>query len=223
MFKRLLYMVRTFTMRSERYRNLLKTIYEERCRTIMEIGTYDGVHARQMIETANIFYPMNRIEYYGFDLFDALTNEDLLKEFSKKPPTYDEVKQKLEKTGAVINLYMGYSKDTLPSFLEENKDGKQIDFVFIDGGHSIKTIISDWNYVKRIMNDKTVVIFDDYYNNKESEASKSGCQSLINDLDKNIYDIEMLQPEDHFKKEWGTLRVNMVKVKLSYTQYRPNK
>lgn len=219
MLKRLLYMKRILTMRPKRYRNLLKTIYEERCRRIIEIGTYNGVHACQMIETANIFYPVNQIEYYGFDLFEGLTREDFQKEFSKQPPKYSEIKQRLEKTGAVIRLYVRYSSDTLPNFLEEKEDGKQIDFVFIDGGHSIGTITSDWNYVKKIMNYKTVVIFDDYYNNKEPEVSGVGCQSLITGLDRNVYDIEILEPEDHFEKEWGTLRVSMVKVRLKQAQH----
>ena len=73
----------------------------------MEIGTYNGIHSRHMIETANIFHPMNKITYYGFDLFEALTDEDSKKEFAKKPPEYNEVKQKLEGTGVNIKLYMG--------------------------------------------------------------------------------------------------------------------
>ena len=180
----------------------------------MEIGTYNGVHACQMIETANIFHPMNRIEYFGFDLFEALTNQDIQKEFTKIPPTYDEVSRKLQETGAIVHLYMGYTKDTLPKFLEENQGDKQIDLVFIDGGHSFETIAYDWNYAKRVMNHKTVVIFDDYYNNEEPEVTGIGCQSLIRHLDTNLYDIQMQEPEDHFKIEWGILRVNMVKVRL---------
>ena len=214
-----LYSERIVMVRPKRYRNLLETVYVERFRRIMEIGTYDGIHACQMIQTAHLFYPIKKIQYYGFDLFDALTNEDLQKEFSKKPPTYNVVRQRLEKTGATINLYMGYTKDTLPNFLEKDKGKKRIDFVLIDGGHSIETITSDWNYVKKIMSEKTIVIFDDYYNNKEPEVSRLGCQSLISDLDTNVYDIEMLEPEDHFEQKWGTLRVNMVKVRLKRGQH----
>jgi hypothetical protein len=200
-------------MRHRRYRNLLKTIYKYRCQSILEIGTYDGVHACQMIETAGIFHPVNRIKYYGFDLFDALTDEDLQKEASKRPPSLNEVKQKIQNTGADISLYPGYSKDTLPGFLEENRDTR-IDFIFIDGGHSIETISNDWNHVKKLMHSQTIVIFDDYYNNLESEVKGVGCQSIINGLDRNIYAVEMLKPQDCFKKKWGTLKVNMVKVRL---------
>ncbi|MDO9464823.1 MAG: class I SAM-dependent methyltransferase [bacterium] len=215
MLKRLLYVKRMLTVRPKKYRNLLKTIYKKRCQSIMEIGTHNGIHSRHMIETANIFQPMNRITYYGFDLFEGLTDEDFQKELAKKPPTYDEIRQRLEKTGANINLYMGYTKDTLPKFLEESKD-EQIDFIFIDGGHSIETISLDWSYVKKIMYPNTVVIFDDYYSNKEAKDSGFGCQSLINNLDRDVYDIEILEPMDHFGGD--TPRdCNMVKVEVKKT------
>ena len=197
-----------------RYRHLLRTIYNKRCQCIMEIGTHSGIHSRHMIDTANIFHPMNRITYYGFDLFEGLTDEDFQKEFAKKPPEYSEVKQKLERTGANVNLYKGYTKDTLPKFLEENEGRKQIDFVFIDGGHSIETISLDWSYVKRIIHTNTVVIFDDYYSNKEVKDSGFGCQALIDNLDRDVYDIEILEPMEHFGGD--TPRdCNMVKVRLN--------
>ena len=96
MLKRLAYLWRIFTLKPARYRNLLKTIYRERCRKIMEIGTFNGKHALMMIETAAIFSPVDQIEYYGFDLFENLTDEDLKKEFSKKPPSLEIVEKNLK-------------------------------------------------------------------------------------------------------------------------------
>ena len=183
----------------------------------MEIGTYEGVHARQMIETANLFYPMDQIEYYGFDLFEDLTDENLRREFSVRPPTVDRVRQRLGNTGAQIHLFKGYTKDTLPKFCEELKTHhKQMDLVFIDGGHAIETIALDWSYVQRMMGENTIVIFDDYYNNSEKEVSGVGCQSLIDALDRNSYDVEFLKPEDPIQKEWGTLKISMAKVRKSH-------
>lgn len=220
--KLLLYKKRILTIKPKRYRNLLKIIYGQRCKRIMEIGTCNGIHARQMIETASIFYPINKIEYHGFDLFEDDTKENLKKEFveTHKPPSHEEVKQRLQATGTIIHLYKGYTNNTLSEFLDKFDYNKQIDFIFIDGGHSIKTITSDWNYVKKIMSDKTTVIFDDYYSNEESEVRGMGCQLLIDKLDRNIYDVEILEPEDNFKKKWGVLRINMVKVK--YKKPKPD-
>ena len=171
-----------------------------------------------MIETANIVFPANQIEYYGFDLFEELTEEELETEFSLKPPSSDDVARGLKKTGASVHLFKGYTKDILPRFVEEfGKDNNRADLAFIDGGHSIETISLDWNYVERIIDHNTIVIFDDYYRNDEEEIQGFGCQTLIRSLSRDVYDIKILKPEDHFEKEWGTLNVSMVKVRMKYT------
>ena len=47
------------------------------------------------------------------------------------------------------------------------------------------------------MNPKTIVIFDDYYRNKEDFIiNKLGCNQIINSLDPSIYKIEFLKPEE---------------------------
>ena len=63
------------------------------------------------------------------------------------------------------------------------------------------------------MDYNTVVIFDDYYDNEEV-IQKYGCNLLIDSLNRNIYDIEILEPQEQFPKDWGILKINMVKVKL---------
>ena len=215
LLRRLVYRRRLTRMANSRYRHLIETVYRRRCRTLVEVGTYDGLHARQMIETAGTFHPMNEIEYYGFDLFEHLTDHDLEAEFSKKPPPAAEVAQRLEKTGAQVRLFIGYTQETLPTFVEEIKGADTcIDFVFIDGGHSIETIASDWGQIRNILTASTVVLFDDYYTNIEPEVQGVGCQQLIDTLDRREYGVDILEPEDHFEKEWGILKVRMARVKL---------
>lgn len=206
--------MRVLSIKPRRYRNLLDTIYNNQSKRIMEIGTYKGEHASQMIETAAIFNPKEEIEYFGFDLFELLTDEECEKELSKKPPAKAITEERLAKTGAKVKLFMGYTKDTLPKFVEEMKNQKPLDFIYIDGGHSIETIELDWNWVKQLMSKETTVIFDDYYSNDEKEIEGFGCQSLIHSLAKEKYSIEVLDPEDRFQKDWGTLKVKMVKVNL---------
>ena len=168
MLYRVLYWNTLFKMRKQRYQNLIRIIFQEKCKTFVEIGTYNGVHGRQMIETAKIFYPASSIEYYGFDLFEQQTQEDHQKELSKKPPPYFQVEQFLKVTGADVHLFKGYTRDSLPKFVQwVQEEKKQIDFIFIDGGHSIETIQSDWIHSEKITGKKTAVIFDDYYNNSE--------------------------------------------------------
>jgi len=69
-----------------------------------------------------------------------------------------------------------------------------MDIIFIDGGHSIKTIQNDWNYSKKIIHDKTVVIFDDYWN-----IESAGCNRVIDSIDRSEFSVEILQPTDKFK------------------------
>ena len=59
---------------------------------------------------------------------------------------------------------------------------------------------------------KTIVIFDDYYTNTETEVEGVGCQTLIDHLNADNYEVQILEPMDTFTKEWGVLKINMVKV-----------
>ncbi len=190
---------------SRRYKTLSKLITKHRCRKILEIGTWKGTRANQMIDAAKKNFEANDVEYYGFDLFELMTSELCEKEFSKSPPALSEVHSSLEKTGAQINLFQGNTLDTLPDAI--NKLPK-IDFIFIDGGHSLETISSDWKYCKQLMHEKTIVVFDDYYPADESK----GCKNLIETLDCEKFDVSILPPRDKFKKPDGVLEINLVKV-----------
>lgn len=197
------------TTRPRRYRALFETIYQHAARKIVEIGVFNGVHALQMIRTATLHHPPGDIHYFGFDLFEELTPDLLQSEFSKKAPPCAAVQRKLEKTGATIRLFKGDSKLTLPNAVPTIGE---VDFAFIDGGHSVETIQSDWKWVQKLMGDQTIVLFDDYYRNTEPEMEGLGCQGLIDGLDRGVYEIAILEPTDVFRKKWGRLRINMVMV-----------
>lgn len=216
MLNRLRYRLRLLTRRPARYRNLLLEVYRSRARNILEIGVYNGRNARHMIETAAIFRPPAEIGYHGFDLFELLTPEILEKEFSKQPLTEAQVHRKLAATGARVTLTKGFTQETLPAFLERNAgpDREQFDLVFIDGGHASETIASDWSHVRELMGPRTTVLFDDYYLNDPKDVAGVGCRSLIDALDRSAYEVAILEPEDRFAKDWGTLRVRMARVRL---------
>lgn len=201
-------------LKASRYRNLLKIIYKNKCSNIVEIGTFDAENSKQMIEVSKMFNDPADINYYGFDLFEGLTDEELKKEFSKRPPSKKAVEQKLNKTGVNIHLFKGYTKKTLPEFVKKYSKKARFDFIFIDGGHYIETIKLDWKYVQKLMDKNTIVVFDDYYSNEEPEIDRLGCQSIIDNLNRSKYEVEILRPQNRFDKSWGTLKVNMVKVTL---------
>lgn len=188
-----------------RYKYLFQIIRNNKCKKIMEIGTWNGEHALQMIEEAKKNPPPEEIQYYGFDLFELADSETTLQEFAKIPPTLETVRGSLEKTNAKIHLYKGHTRDTLPKVINELP---KMDFVFIDGGHSIDTIENDWKYVQEVMDEETIVIFDDYWNRDDA-----GCKKVVEGIDKTKFEVKILPNQDKFKKEWGILKINFVQVK----------
>ena len=172
----------------------------------MEIGTWNGEHALQMIEEAKKNFAPEEIEYHGFDLFEMLDNGTALEEYAKIPPALETVREKLAKTDAKISLYKGCTKETLPKVINNLQ---KMDFIFIDGGHSIETIENDWRYTQQVMDSHTIVIFDDYWNREDA-----GCKKVVDAIDKTKYEVKILPIQDKFKKEWGILTINFVQVKL---------
>ena len=171
---------------TKRYAYLLLLILKFRPKTIMEIGVYTGKRSKDMILASRIFN--KKISYYGFDLFeDFYKNKNILKnELSKKPLTKKDINDRLKKI-ANIKLFKGYTYKTLKKF-SQNKI--KIDFIFIDGGHSIQTIKNDWFYVSKLLHKDSVVVFDDFYLTKRNITNKFGCNFIIKELSKNYcYDI----------------------------------
>ena len=176
-------LVKYYLSSTKRYAFLLQSIYKKKPKSIIEIGVYNGKRAIEMIETAKIFN--DEIVYYGFDLFeDFYKKKNLLKkELSKNPLTKKQVSNKLKRLKN-INLIKGDTKLSLPKFIKSIKD---IDFVFIDGGHSFKTIKNDWRNISKILKENSLVVFDDYYEFNNKKKLKIGCNDIINALSKQKY------------------------------------
>lgn len=190
----------------KRYNYLFETIRQKHCKNIMEIGTWTGKRAEQMIELAKNYHPSTEISYYGFDLFELLTDRLNKEEFSKRPPTEARVKDRLSKTGAKIQLYKGFTTNTLPPLVGNLP---QMDLIFIDGGHKVETIKNDWKYAKEFMNENTVVIFDDYYHKDDSV----GCKRVVEGINDDMYEVEVLPARDRVITPWRTfLEINFVRV-----------
>lgn len=147
-----------------RYLQLLKAVRELQPRSILEIGTWNGDRAVQMLTLAP------GAKYYGFDLFEDANPQTDEEEKNVKPHYYVEaVRKRLSDFRAT--LYKGNTRETLRDFNEP------IDFAWIDGGHSIETIRSDWENVQRVLRPGAAVFFDDYYT--EIDTSLYGCNQLV--------------------------------------------
>ena len=182
-----------------RYVTLIEEVAKRQPKTILEIGKHSGHSAIAMMKEASEHN--EDVFYYGFDVFDWGDKEFMKKEFNgKKSPTLNATKNRLDKRKIPNELIVGNTKSTLKKF----SPTRYIDFVFIDGGHSVETIESDWNHIKYLMDKETVVIFDDYYENRDD----FGCKKLIDNLQTTYrYNIEKLDPVEHIEKNDIVLRL----------------
>lgn len=177
-------------MKPARYKRITEEILRIKARTVMEIGTWNGDRAveilRAMMEATG-----GRGVYYGFDLFEDMTSEKSLQEFNvKKPFPRDAVIQRIEReipdAKDRVVLFKGDTRITLPGFAESMSIRGNLgmfDLVWIDGGHSIKTIKSDFTYSVSLTKVGGVILLDDYYSGKVSvDTEKFGCNQVIHDL-----------------------------------------
>jgi len=170
----------------------------------MEIGAWNGARAEEMIRKASKHHPAQEIEYIGFDLFEKM-NKDIYKhEISKLPPSETNVRNRLETTGAKITLLAGYTTETMKNI----SSLPHPDLVFIDGGHEAETVRNDWESVKKVMNSGTVVIFDDYWHNRQD-----GPKVVIDAIDRGEYKVSLMPEVDvFFNPDFGRLVISLVKV-----------
>ena len=178
---------------------------------IMEIGVFDGVRGRQMIDRA-VKNGRTLIEYYGFDLFEDMTAEINESEMGKRAraKSYQQVTEYLtRKTKAkVVKLFKGDTKVTLP---EAVSTLPTMDVIFIDGGQSLGTIQSDFEHAIKLAHAKTAILLDGYY---PGDYTK-GCAFLVDtDLSKRSSVItSILEPADVYPESGLTVHF----VRLSKT------
>lgn len=158
---------------------LLKLILEKKPKRLLEIGVFCGVTSRNICELLNNIHHGD-FSYLGFDLF----GEKLNQEFNEVEPEYIK-SQKF--SNPLKHLYYNIilkenlnSKESVEKFLNKFKrnirlvkgdtnktlnqnDLTNIDFAFIDGGHSYETTYNDLSELYSAMKnkDKTIVC-DDY-------------------------------------------------------------
>lgn len=196
----------SLTEEPKRYDQLLAIADALKPKTVLEVGTWRGDRAMQLIQTALRYHKPHEVSYYGFDLFaEGMTPTLMEQELSKQPPRRDAVDSWLRTSGARINLVAGNTRDTL----ERNRVAA--DLMFLDGGHSHSTIASDWRALAPALYAGVVCVLDDFYSGDVPEGV--GCQSLIDGLDRGTWDVAVLPVTDSFEKPWGRLNIQMVTVK----------
>ncbi len=191
----------------KRYLNLLVLILIYRPKKILEIGVYNGRRSLQMIEAAKIF--SKDVHYYGFDLFEDSNKSIIKRERSKRASSINDILKLLSKHAKVF-LFKGFTKQTLKRFAKKNK--ARIDFAFIDGGHKVETIASDYYYCKRICKKKSIIVFDDFYSLNQPNTKKFGSNKIFFKL-KDRQKIKLLPIEDKYTKNKQKINIKMFLVK----------
>ena len=139
----------------------------------LEIGVFQGVTSRNICELLHEIHGIN-FKYIGVDIFehDEKSNNEVipninfrnpLKQFyyqyikKENPYSLISVKKLLKKFEKNVEILKGDSKKILPKI-----DLSEVDYVFIDGGHSYETVKSDLNNCKFVIENKGIVLCDDY-------------------------------------------------------------
>lgn len=156
-----------------RYDFLFALIEARKPSVIFDIGVHDGKRSSKIIHCAKKHVP--DLRYYGFDLWEEMDAEQFKTEklYPKKIKTRVEAEDRVlsELPGAI--LIQGNTRETLADL-----SLPKADFIFVDGGHSLETISSDWRNCQRVSKADTVIVFDDYWHGRY----EAGCAKLIDGL-----------------------------------------
>ena len=165
---------------SGRYSQISPLIAKIKPRTIVEIGTWNGYRAIEMAKEA--LKHQDQVTYYGFDLFEHATDDTDSEEMNVKPHYSKELVSKFlenfkqKNPGFNYVLTAGNTRQTFKSMA--------VDFAFIDGGHSIETIVGDYEALR----DSKFVLFDDYYEGG-IDIEKYGCNRVVEKLNHAVLPI----------------------------------
>jgi predicted O-methyltransferase YrrM len=212
MLRNLLILIQRFRYKLsiDRKNYVLKHIRQNNPKTILEIGVFNGAFAKRMLLSATNSVNGN-VSYTGVDLFEDLTSEVHKREISlwasKKASVYKDL-SKIK--NAKISLLKGYSSDLLP--LLEGK--MKFDLILIDGGHSYKTVKSDFDFAKKLINTNGAIFFDDYVNSQGVLKEGYGINKVVDNINRAKYSIKISKNRDIFPKSYGLLSIRMVKVQL---------
>ena len=151
----------------------LNEIALKKPKTFLEVGVFHGVTARNVCELLHKIHG-KKFKYIGLDLFEE-TNENKYElipntKFSnplktiffkyikrQNPYSLEAVKDLLNKFNESVHLIKGNSNKILKKI-----NMKQIEYVFLDGGHEYNTVKNDLECCKEVILNNGIVLCDDY-------------------------------------------------------------
>tara|TARA_B100000029_G_scaffold216750_1_gene214546 strand:+ start:301 stop:945 length:645 start_codon:yes stop_codon:yes gene_type:complete len=184
----------------------LKIVNEHKPRVFLEVGVFCGVTARNVCELLKKVHSED-FKYVGIDLFGQTASKsekvpNYLKEQKFSNPLknffYNFVlRENLNSYESVLRFLKRFSKNVTlikgdSNVILRNLDIKDIDFVFLDGGHSFETVFNDLNLIyKKIFSNKGAVILCDDY---EDATYITGVKKAVDKfVEENDLKLEIIQ------------------------------
>jgi len=179
---------------------LFEQIEKYKPKNFLEVGVFQGVTSRNICEKLNLIH-QNQFNFFGIDIFedsdDILDNKEMTSKHNKisnpiKHLLYNiifkenlnslkSVKKLLKKFDNNVTIFKGLSDIML---LKINMT--EIDFVFLDGGHSYETVKNDLFIILKNMKKNKIIICDDY------NQKNYGVKKAVDELIKNVTEVKEL-------------------------------
>ena len=176
--------------------NFLSLVEEYKPKNVLEIGVFCGVTSRNICELLKTNFGSD-FRYYGLDLFGSSKTSSVdeiepkfleNQKFSNPLKTiyYNFIKKEnlnskisvqnfLKKFSQNIELIEGDTRVTL-----EKVPLSEIDFVFLDGGHSYDTVLSDLQKLYDKMKNNSKIVCDDFAGITKIESVEKAIKDFAN-------------------------------------------
>ena len=176
--------------------NFLSLVEEYKPKNVLEIGVFCGVTSRNICELLKTNFGSD-FRYYGLDLFGSTKTSSVdeiepkfleNQKFSNPLKTiyYNFIKKEnlnskisvqnfLKKFSQNIELIEGDTRVTL-----EKIPLSEIDFVFLDGGHSYDTVLSDLQKLYDNMKNNSKIVCDDFAGITKIESVEKALKDFAN-------------------------------------------
>ena len=176
--------------------NFLSLVEEYKPKNVLEIGVFCGVTSRNICELLKTNFGSD-FRYYGLDLFGSTKTSSVdeidpkfleNQKFSNPLKTiyYNFIKREnlnskisvqnfLKKFSQNIELIEGDTRVTL-----EKVPLSEIDFVFLDGGHSYDTVLSDLQKLYDNMKNNSRIVCDDFAGITKIESVEKAIKDFAN-------------------------------------------
>ena len=176
--------------------NFLSLVEEYKPKNVLEIGVFCGVTSRNICELLKTNFGSD-FRYYGLDLFGSTKTSSVdeiepkfleNQKFSNPLKTiyYNFIKKEnlnskisvqnfLKKFSQNIELIEGDTRVTL-----EKVPLSEIDFVFLDGGHSYDTVLSDLQKLYDNIKNNSKIVCDDFAGITKIESVEKAIKDFAN-------------------------------------------